>query len=322
MSDRGIRQFQMAASLRPHLNFMEEHRVIDTARKKQVQTPPRRLQTDQVKKSLRQLTYEIKHLQSDMDEDELQARPGRSREFEPVDIALLRHSIAAAIEEDSSAPCESNLSVETDHQQPVEEEEEEDAPEQIDEAERRRREMLRLSPVDPRRGRQTGLSDRSLRIDDITSGPASRSSFSRRRSAEYFRLMDATEKARTLLRSQIRGPHELPAPKLPRRSRAAAEHIDVRTVTGVNEHIRRLKKPPPKKQERLERAVLPDRPVLTNSFERLGNLLNREIDDILAPDSLFPVSASKSHMVFRVLAAFWYYSGAARGLSGALHTSS
>jgi hypothetical protein len=140
-SPRSIAQFQAAASLRPQLAQMEERITVDSAVKRSLESRKPSRHLARVKESVDDLSREIESLRVGSDtrrrsfaltkNDQIR----QSAHSEPLDVSILRHSIATAIATDA----------------PVPEEEEEE------------------SPPAPR----APSADRTLRVEDITSASGS-----------------------------------------------------------------------------------------------------------------------------------------------------
>lgn len=300
MSSRGsssLTELQLAASLHPQLQFLSEQSIIDRSRLKQATTPPRKYRIADVKRSCSELDSEIEELQNTMSDDELSMYHhslSKTQNSEPLDLSILRESIAAAVagEEEFSSEYEEEITedfhVTETHQQS------EQTFEDTEEDEERRRTMLRLSPHQ--------ALDRTLRLEELYSDSPRRSKKTHT-SKEYARAHEASEKARQRLYS----PFMSSAPKgvtIAERAfhntqlEATLNHPPSRTATSAYykrvkdtrtkargtdlfiETHKQKKKPEPKKE--IPAVILPDPPLITQSCHRICGLLNTEIDGILA----------------------------------------
>jgi hypothetical protein len=296
-----IRRFQQAASLHPHVGFMQEQNQIDRSRRQRILTPTHR-RVDDVKKSVAQLSNEIEYIYDHMDDDErlgYQASPKLSAETrEPLDVTILRHSIAAAIgrtvpsvqENDTSGSEVLQFSDHEHHESASDLKaiiEEEDEPHHISDSQKH----------DAKERPRPTSKDRSMRMEDVLSSSRNRSTLSRTgelrnsrcpRSPEHDRAMMASEKARRIIESpyftksigDIPNPREVQSFGTTRATRSGRK-IDIKQIPGVVDHIERLKKTPPTPPPEFEAVILPNPPGVTPSFTKISGILTSEISDIL-----------------------------------------
>ena len=291
-----IQEFQLAASLAPQLKVMNDQYIIDKCRTSKAKTPNRRERIEEVKKSISQLTDEINSLQDVLDDEAAQYRSLTRRQTshsEPINVSILRESIAAAVGEEEDEETTEEFGVGDDDRLlrdiGLSEQDEE-----------RRNSMLRLSLY---------RSTRSFNIDELMSGSPQRpktlskmdkhGNFVRN---EYTRAVEAAEKARERLNSPFitrRGPGVTIAERAFSGTELEGTTDEV-TMNDTRSYYMRMKNlhPGPAKGTRafLEsrkvkkteekkgslEVVLPDPPLVTPSCVEVCGVLSHEIDGILA----------------------------------------
>ena len=294
-----MQEFQHAASLAPQLKIMNDQYMIDRCRTKKAKTPNRREQLAEVQKSLSELDDEINSLQEALDDDELSQynqtmkRGVRSRD-EPINVSILRESIAVAVGEDE----EENETTEEFEVGDDDRGSREFGMSEQDEE--RRNTMLRLSLY---------RSSRSFNIDDLMSGsprkPKTLSKMDRHGNFvrnEYTRAVEAAERAKERLNSPFLT-KRVPGVTIAERAFSGTEMEGTTDEVSLNDtrsyymRMRSLKPPRAKgtrtfletrkvKKKEEEKAnlevVLPDPPLVTPSCYEMCGILNHEIDGILA----------------------------------------
>jgi hypothetical protein len=198
---------------------------------------------------------------------------------EPLDVSILRHSIAAAVSPVSVAELSSDSEVVRFSGEKTEEEE--------------------TRPVGTRSKTQqldkTELKDRSLRVSEITSSTPDRSTLFRSqmtstgyfRDTEHTRALRASEKAKRILESPyLTKKRDILSDggsgfSTPRKSPSVGR-VDISQIHGVTEHIERIRKSPAKPEPQPEEfIILPNPPDLTPSFRKVSTILVTEMDEII-----------------------------------------
>jgi hypothetical protein len=96
-------EFRVAASLRPELAYMEERITIDAAMKLVLESPDRSPRVALVKESVDELDRQIVSMHTTEDLNPLPSTEDQmnfSSRNEPLDVLILRHSIAVAVSPD------------------------------------------------------------------------------------------------------------------------------------------------------------------------------------------------------------------------------
>jgi hypothetical protein len=214
---------------------------------------------------------------------------------EPLDVSILRHSIAAAL---GTPPADHSSDSEvlqfSDNPSPEKSRPDDDHrerppldPKSSDE--KRRSRSLRLSAkLD-----KTESQDRSLRVEDMTSITPNRSLYRPEmtssgyfRDTEYTKALWASEKAKRILESPyLTKKRDILSESglsfgTPRQTRKVGR-VDISDIRGVSDHVERLKKPPPKPEPEPDFVILPNPPDITPSFKKVSTILTTEIDDII-----------------------------------------